>query len=76
MTDGVRRPFSALAVFTGATGLIALFGGQAFINILMNLQMFPSKGMTLPLVSYGGTQLMILLMAFGIVQSAHVNRPR
>ena len=53
-----------------AAGLITLFGGQAFINILVNLQLFPSKGMTLPLVSYGGSAtiaqcaLVGLLLAF------------
>ena len=53
-----------------ATGLATLFAGQAFINILVNLQLFPSKGMTLPLVSYGGSAtiaqcaLIGLLLAF------------
>ena len=36
----------------------------------------PVVGVPLPLVSYGGTAMMILLMAFGMVQSAHVHRPR
>ena len=44
-----------LFVILAATGLVVLFGAQAFINILVNLQLFPSKGMTLPLVSYGGS---------------------
>jgi cell division protein FtsW len=53
-----------------AAGLATLFAGQAFINILVNLQLFPSKGMTLPLVSYGGSAtiaqcaLVGLLLAF------------
>ena len=53
-----------------AAGLATLFAGQAFINILVNLQLFPSKGMTLPLVSYGGSAtiaqcaLIGLLLAF------------
>ena len=46
-----------------ASGLIAAIGGQAFINILVNLQLFPSKGMTLPLVSYGGSSTVGLLLA-------------
>lgn len=50
-----------------ATGLIALFGGQAFINILVNLQLFPSKGMTLPLVSYGGSSTIALCFAVGLM---------
>lgn len=50
-----------------AGGLITLFGGQAFINILVNLQMFPSKGMTLPLVSYGGSSTIALCFSIGML---------
>ena len=50
-----------------ASGLIALFGGQAFINILVNLQLFPSKGMTLPLVSYGGSSTIALCLTVGLL---------
>ena len=42
----------------------------------MVMGLLPVVGVPLPLVSYGGTAMMILLMAFGMVQSAHVNRPR
>ncbi len=49
------------------TGLVALLGGQAFINILVNLQLFPSKGMTLPLVSYGGSSTIAVCMAVGLL---------
>lgn len=50
-----------------ATGLIALFGGQAFVNILVNLQLFPSKGLTLPLVSYGGSSTIAQCLLVGIL---------
>ncbi|MEP6868245.1 MAG: putative peptidoglycan glycosyltransferase FtsW [Novosphingobium sp.] len=50
-----------------ATGLIAQLGGQAFINILVNLQLFPSKGMTLPLVSYGGSSTVALCLGVGFL---------
>lgn len=50
-----------------ATGLTALIGGQAFINILVNLQLFPSKGMTLPLVSYGGSSTLALCLGVGLL---------
>ncbi|MCL6252154.1 FtsW/RodA/SpoVE family cell cycle protein [Altererythrobacter sp. KTW20L] len=56
-----------LFIILSATGLIALFGGQAFINILMNLQMFPSKGMTLPLVSYGGSSTIAQCFTIGLL---------
>lgn len=50
-----------------AAGLTAQFGGQAFINILVNLQLFPSKGMTLPLVSYGGSSTIALCLTIGFL---------
>jgi len=49
------------------SGLVALIGGQAFINILVNLQLFPSKGMTLPLVSYGGSSTIALCLTVGLL---------
>ena len=55
--------FTALA----AAGLTAQLGGQAFINILVNLQLFPSKGMTLPLISYGGSSTIALCLGVGFL---------
>jgi cell division protein FtsW len=55
--------FSVLA----AAGLTAQLGGQAFINILVNLQLFPSKGMTLPLISYGGSSTVALCLGVGFL---------
>jgi cell division protein FtsW len=54
------------ALLAGA-GLITQFGGQAFINILVNLQLFPSKGMTLPLISYGGSSALAVCFALGLL---------
>jgi cell division protein FtsW len=53
-------------VLTG-TGLLCQLGGQAFINILVNLQMFPSKGMTLPFVSYGGSSTISQCLCIGLL---------
>ena len=50
-----------------AAGLTAQLGGQAFINILVNLQLFPSKGMTLPLISYGGSSTIALCLGVGFL---------
>ena len=50
-----------------ATGLTAQLGGQAFINILVNLQLFPSKGMTLPLISYGGSSTIAVCLGAGLL---------
>jgi len=56
-----------LFTILAASGLISLIGGQAFINILVNLQLFPSKGMTLPLVSYGGSSTIALCLTVGLL---------
>ncbi len=50
-----------------AAGLTSQLAGQAFINILVNLQLFPSKGMTLPLISYGGSSTIALLLGVGFL---------
>ena len=50
-------------------GLIAQFGGQAVINMAVNTQIFPSKGMTLPFISYGGTAMVTLGLSLGLLLS-------
>lgn len=54
------------ALLAGA-GLATQIGGQAFINILVNLGMFPSKGMTLPLISYGGSSTLAVCLTVGLL---------
>jgi cell division protein FtsW len=56
-----------LFIVLAATGLVTLFGGQAFVNILVNLQLFPSKGLTLPLVSYGGSSTIAQCFLIGLL---------
>ena len=73
--------YSALTNRDRFGSLVTLgIGGTFFLYFAVNMSMvmglMPVVGVPLPLVSYGGTQLMILLMAFGMVQSAHVSRPR
>ena len=46
------------------------------INMSMVMGLAPVVGVPLPLVSYGGSAMLVLLLAFGLVQSAHVHRPR
>jgi cell division protein FtsW len=58
-----------------ASGLIAAIGGQAFINILVNLQLFPSKGMTLPLVSYGGSSTIATCVTVGLLLAVTRRNP-
>ena len=55
--------FTRLAV----VGLAALFGLQSVINMSVNLSLVPAKGMTLPLISYGGSSLVSMAYALGMV---------
>jgi cell division protein FtsW len=71
----VLRGFSRLmvernlyVVLAGA-GLLAQFGLQAVINMASTLQLMPTKGMTLPFISYGGSSLLALALAMGMFLS-------
>lgn len=46
------------------------------VNMAMVMGLAPVVGVPLPLVSYGGSAMLVLLAAFGLVQSAHIHRPR
>ena len=48
-------------------GLVTQFGLQALINMMVNVQLAPSKGMTLPFISYGGSSMIALAMGFGLL---------
>ncbi|MEL0072394.1 MAG: FtsW/RodA/SpoVE family cell cycle protein, partial [Rhodobiaceae bacterium] len=50
-----------------AAGLTCLFGLQAVINLAVNLNLMPSKGMTLPFVSYGGSSLLGSALTMGML---------
>lgn len=50
-----------------AAGLIAQIGLQACINMAVNLNLMPTKGMTLPFVSYGGSSMLALAMGAGML---------
>ena len=67
-----RDRFSSLLTI-GVAGTCFLF---FFVNMAMVMGLMPVVGVPLPMVSYGGTQMMMLLIAFGLIQSAHVHRPR
>lgn len=56
-----------LFALLASAGLITQFGGQAFINIMVNLKLFPSKGMTLPLISYGGSSTLAVCFTLGLL---------
>ena len=46
------------------------------VNMAMVMGLAPVVGVPLPLVSFGGSAMLVLMVAFGLVQSAHVHRPR
>src|SRR3982751_3140086 len=54
------------AIRAGA-GLAIQFGLQALINMMVNVQLAPSKGMTLPFISYGGSSMLALSIAMGLL---------
>ncbi|MEL6238438.1 MAG: putative peptidoglycan glycosyltransferase FtsW [Pseudomonadota bacterium] len=49
------------------TGLIAQLGGQAFINMAVNLKLAPATGTTLPLISYGGSSTLAVCFTLGLL---------
>ncbi|MGJ5181891.1 putative lipid II flippase FtsW [Bradyrhizobium oligotrophicum] len=59
-----------------ASGLAILFGIQAAINISVNLQLIPAKGMTLPFISYGGSSIISLAYGVGMMLALTRQRPR
>ena len=46
------------------------------VNMSMVMGLAPVVGVPLPLVSYGGSAMLVLMVAFGLVQSAHIHKPR
>jgi len=74
---GLARAFAAEDHFVqlAASGLIFLFGLQAFINMAVNLNLMPSKGMTLPFISYGGSSLLALSLTAGMILALLRKRP-
>ena len=50
-----------------SAGLVSQFGLQALINMMVNVGLAPSKGMTLPFISYGGSSMIALSIGFGLL---------
>ncbi len=67
-----RNRFAAL--LTG--GIAATFFFFFAVNMAMVMGLIPVVGVPLPLVSYGGSAMLVLLGGFGLIQSAHIHRPR
>jgi len=56
-----------LFVILAATGLVAGFGLQAFINMGSTMALIPTKGMTLPFISYGGSSALAIALGMGML---------
>ena len=61
----IDNPYKIIAI----SGLICSFGLQSLINIFSALGMIPTKGMTLPFVSYGGSSMLASSILFGFLLS-------
>ncbi len=67
-----RDRFSSLITLGIAITFFLFFA----VNMSMVMGLAPVVGVPLPMVSYGGSAMLVLMAAFGLVQSAHVHRPR
>ena len=61
----LEEPYKIIAI----SGLICSFGLQCSINIFSSLGLIPTKGMTLPFVSYGGSSMISIALLFGFLLS-------
>jgi cell division protein FtsW len=69
---GERDPFIRLA----GTGLAAVLGVQAMINMGVAVRLLPAKGMTLPFVSYGGSSIIAAAITAGMLLALTRSRPQ
>lgn len=60
---------------TAAAGLFILIGLQACINVAVNLNLIPTKGMTLPFISYGGSSMLAMGLTMGLALALTRRRP-
>ena len=67
-----KERFSSLL----SLGLTVTFFLFFAVNMSMVMGLAPVVGVPLPLISYGGSAMLVLMGAFGLIQSAHVHRPR
>ena len=64
-----------LFILLSVGGLITLFAGQTMIHMMSSLHMIPTKGMTLPFVSYGGSSLLSMGITFGFILGLTRKKP-
>ncbi len=63
-------------VILASAGLVSGFGLQAFVNMASSLHLIPTKGMTLPFISYGGSSAMSVALAMGMLLALTRRRAR
>jgi cell division protein FtsW len=63
-------------VILATGGLLVMFGIQALVHIGSNLHMIPTKGMTLPFISYGGSSLLAISVTMGMVLALTRRQPK
>jgi cell division protein FtsW len=63
-------------VILASSGLVASFGLQSFVNMASSLHLIPTKGMTLPFVSYGGSSVIAVALGMGMLLSLTRRRSR
>ena len=67
---------SSLFVMLAVTGILVQFGLQALVNMASALHLIPTKGMTLPFISYGGSSLISNALGIGMVLALTRRRVR
>jgi rod shape determining protein RodA len=55
-----------------AAGIATMLLFQVFVNVGMNLGVMPVTGMPLPLMTYGGSSVLVTFMAIGLLQSVYI----
>ena len=65
-----------LFIVLAATGLVTSFGLQSFVNMASSLHLIPTKGMTLPFVSYGGSSVLAVALGIGMLLALTRRRNR
>ena len=55
-----------------AAGIVAILGFQAFVNVGMTIGVMPITGVPLPLLSYGGSSVLVTFICLGLLQSVHL----
>jgi len=71
IASATKEPFGRLV----AVGIVPLFAGQTFLNLMVTLKLMPVTGVTLPFVSYGGSSIIASFMCAGLLLNIGQNRP-